>query len=180
MSPHRAHTIDRAVADAQLARSLAVEAGEVLLEIRRGGQLHGEALKAAGDAGAQAVLARRLDDECRGDAVLSEEAPDDAARLTADRVWIVDPLDGTREFSEEGRIDWAVHVALWQGGDLVAGAVAMPADGVCYDTAAPPVVPARSGGPLRLAVSRTRPPAFVTELAEQLGAVLVPMGSAGV
>lgn len=166
-------------ADAQLARSLAVEAGEVLVQIRRGG-FSGSSLKAAGDAGAQAVLARRLDDDRPDDAVLSEEAPDDAARLTAARVWIIDPLDGTREFSEPGRIDWAVHVALWADGDLVAGAVAMPADGVCYCTDAPPKLPERVDGPLRLAVSRTRPPAFVAELAERLDAVLVPMGSAGV
>ncbi|MFN8078142.1 MAG: 3'(2'),5'-bisphosphate nucleotidase CysQ [Kineosporiaceae bacterium] len=165
--------------DGDLARSLAVEAGEVLMQIRRGG-FTGDGLKAAGDAGAQAVLARRLDDDRPGDAVLSEEAPDDPARLAASRVWIIDPLDGTREFSEPGRIDWAVHVALWAEGDLVAGAVAMPADGICYCTASPPEPPVREPGPLRLAVSRTRPPAFVAELAARLGAVLVPMGSAGV
>ncbi len=151
----------------------------MLLQIRRSG-FAGEALRSAGDAGAQAVLARRLDDDRPDDAVLSEEAPDDPARLTASRVWIIDPLDGTREFSEPGRIDWAVHVALWQDGALVAGAVAMPADNVCYGTDDPPVLPRRAKGPLRLAVSRTRPPAFVAELAERLDAVLVPMGSAGV
>jgi 3'(2'), 5'-bisphosphate nucleotidase len=161
-----------------LARSLAVEAGEVLMQIRRGGFVADD-LRAAGDAGAQAVLARRLDDERPSDAVLSEEAVDDRSRLAASRVWIIDPLDGTREFAEDGRIDWAVHVALWADGDLVAGAVAMPADGVCYHTAKPPMVPPRAEGPLRLAVSRTRPPAFVAQLAERLGAVLVPMGSAG-
>jgi len=165
--------------DAMLARSLAVEAGEVLMQIRRSGFVADD-LRAAGDAGAQAVLARRLDDERPSDAVLSEEAVDDRSRLTASRVWIIDPLDGTREFAEDGRIDWAVHVALWAGGDLVAGAVAMPADGVCYHTAQPPELPPRADGPLRLAVSRTRPPSFVAELAEVLGAVLVPMGSAGV
>lgn len=148
--------------DGELARSLAVEAGEVLMQIRRGG-FTGDGLKAAGDAGSQAVLARRLDDDRPDDAVLSEEAPDDPARLTASRVWIIDPLDGTREFSEPGRIDWAVHVALWAGGDLVAGAVAMPADGICYCTASPPEPPVREPGPLRLAVSRTRPPAFVAD-----------------
>jgi 3'(2'), 5'-bisphosphate nucleotidase len=168
-----------AAADAALARSLAIEAGEVLLQIRRSGYT-GEGLRAAGDAGAQAVLARRLDDDRPDDAVLSEEAADDPGRLEASRVWIIDPLDGTREFSEPDRIDWAVHVALWQDGVLVAGAVAMPADDVCYGTDQPPVLPRRATGPLRLAVSRTRPPAFVADLAERLGAVLVPMGSAGV
>ena len=112
--------------------------------------------------------------------MLSEEGADDKARLQADRVWIVDPLDGTREFSEPPRDDWAVHVALWSGGDLVAGAVAQPALGETFSTAAPPVVPDRSSGRLRIAVSRTRPPAFVAALADELGAELVPMGSAGV
>ncbi len=165
--------------DAVLARSLAGEAGDVLMQIRGGG-FSAEALRAAGDAGSQAVLARRLDDDRPGDAVLSEEAADDPQRLTAARVWIIDPLDGTREFSETGRVDWAVHVALWADGDLVAGAVAMPAAGVCYGTDDPPVMPPRSAGRLRLAVSRTRPPAFVAGLAERLDAELVPMGSAGV
>ncbi len=167
------------LSDHELARALADHAGQVLLRIRGEG-LTGAALKDAGDQGSQAVLAALLAAVRPDDAVLSEEAADDARRLTASRVWIVDPLDGTREFSEPPRVDWAVHVALWADGHLVAGAVAMPADGVCYATDTPPATPPRSDGPLRLAVSRTRPPAFVTELAEQLGAELVPMGSAGV
>jgi 3'(2'), 5'-bisphosphate nucleotidase len=97
-----------------------------------------------------------------------------------DRVWIIDPLDGTREFSERPRTDWAVHVALWQRGELVDGAIALPARNVTYGTDQPPVLPPRAPGPLRLAVSRSRPPAFVTELAAALDAELVPMGSAGV
>src|SRR5699024_3350365 len=119
---------------------------------------------------------------CPGDAVLSEEAPDDSARLAADRVWIIDPLDGTREFSERPRDDWAVHVALWERGTLVAGAGALPARGETFSANAGPAgVPERADGiPLRLAVSRSRPPAFVTAIAEQLEAELVPMGSAGV
>jgi len=105
-------------------------------------------------------------------------------RLTADRVWIVDPLDGTREFSEPPREDWAVHVALWQRtgddtGELVAGAVAQPGLGTTFHTGEPPVVPARSSDRPRIAVSRTRPPAFVEALAESIDAELVPMGSAG-
>jgi 3'(2'), 5'-bisphosphate nucleotidase len=113
-----------------------------------------------------------------GDAVLSEEGKDDPVRLTSDRVWIVDPLDGTREFGEGDREDWAVHVALWEKGSLVAGAVALPAQGVTFSSDQPPAVPAL-GSPLRLVVSRSRPPALVTALAEALGAELVPMGSAG-
>ena len=105
---------------------------------------------------------------------------DKAKRLSAERVWIVDPLDGTREFSEPPRDDWAVHVALWESGELVAGAVAQPALGETFSTAAAPVVPDRTSERPRIAVSRTRPPAFVEALAAELGADLVPMGSAGV
>ncbi len=164
--------------DAMLARSLAEEAGDVLLKIRSG-PLTGRDLKDAGDAGANELLLRRLAEQRPGDLVLSEEAADPRARLDADRVWIVDPLDGTREFGEPSRQDWAVHVALWQSGDLVAGAVAMPALGVTYATDAPPKVPPAPQGAPRLAVSRTRPPGFTRALAEHLGADLVPMGSAG-
>jgi 3'(2'), 5'-bisphosphate nucleotidase len=169
--------------DHVLAEWLATTAGRRLLEVREEG-LTGRELKDAGDQAAHDLLMGLLAEHRPGDSVLSEEAlesgADKAARLSAERVWIVDPLDGTREFSEAGRPDWAVHVALWVGGGLVAGAVAMPAEGACYATDAPPVLPARAGGPLRLAVSRTRPPAFVADLAAQLGAELVPMGSAGV
>ena len=114
------------------------------------------------------------------DAVLSEEGADSAVRLAADRVWIVDPLDGTREFGEVPRTDWAVHVALWERGDLVAGAVARPAMGSTLATDEPMSVPDRAEGPIRLAVSRSRPPEFVTRLAEAIDAELVPMGSAGI
>jgi 3'(2'), 5'-bisphosphate nucleotidase len=118
-----------------------------------------------------------------GDAVLSEEGKDDKVRLTSDRVWIIDPLDGTREFSEVPRDDWAVHVALWQrqgeGGDLVAGAVAQPGLDTTFSTAAPLTVPPRTSSRPRIAVSRTRPPSFVEELAREIDAELVPMGSAG-
>ena len=93
------------------------------------------------------------------DAVLSEEGKDDSVRLTSRRVWIVDPLDGTREFSELDRDDWAVHVALWEDGDLVAGAVALPAQGEVLSTATPPLPQPRApGAPLRIAASRSRPP----------------------
>lgn len=167
------------ISDAGLARMLADEAGQTLLEIRTG-DLAGRALKDAGDTGSNALLLRRLAELRPADVVLSEEAADPQARTTARRVWIVDPLDGTREFSERPRHDWAVHVALWEDGDLVAGAVAMPAAGQTYATDAAPQLPQRPAGPIRLAVSRTRPPAFVTALAQELGAELVPMGSAGV
>ncbi|MER7073555.1 3'(2'),5'-bisphosphate nucleotidase CysQ [Terrabacter sp. NPDC000476] len=167
--------------DARLARRLAESAGRVLLELRREqADLEPAALKAAGDERSQQHLAAELEHHRPADAVLSEEAADDASRLGADRVWIIDPLDGTREFSEIPREDWAVHVALWEDGELVAGAVSRPAMGDTLATDEPPAVPAPVDGPIRLAVSRTRPPAFVTALAARLGAELVPMGSAGV
>jgi 3'(2'), 5'-bisphosphate nucleotidase len=165
--------------DHVLAEWLATVAGELLLEVRAEG-LVGRELKDAGDQAAHEVLTRLLAAHRPDDAVLSEEGKDDKARLQADRVWIVDPLDGTREFSEPPRDDWAVHVALWESGELVAGAVAQPALGETFSTAAAPVVPDRTSERPRIAVSRTRPPAFVEALAAELGADLVPMGSAGV
>jgi len=157
---------------------LAETAGRLLLEVRQRG-LAGKELKDAGDLASHELLMELLGRLRPGDAVLSEEGKDDKVRLTADRVWIIDPLDGTREFSEPPREDWAVHVALWQGGALVAGAVAQPGLDETFSTAAPPVVP-ESGAPRpRIAVSRTRPPDFIAALAEHLGADLVPMGSAG-
>lgn len=136
-----------------------------------------EELRRRGDAEAQAYIMGRLAEEWPGDAVLSEEAPDTSGRLTASRVWIIDPLDGTREFAE-GRADWAVHVALWEEGKLVAGAVALPGLDLVLTSDDEP----RSYEPpraLRIAVSRSRPPDLVGYLADSLGAELVPMGSAG-
>ncbi|HXH79053.1 3'(2'),5'-bisphosphate nucleotidase CysQ [Nocardioides sp.] len=163
----------------------AERAGDVLLRVRSESGLTGKELKDAGDAAAQELLARLLAEHRPGDAILSEEAEDDRARLDADRVWIIDPLDGTREFSEPPRDDWAVHVALWQataadGGELTAGAVAQPALGETFSTGAPIAVPPRTSDRPRIAVSRTRPPAFVEALAAEIDAELVPMGSAGV
>jgi 3'(2'), 5'-bisphosphate nucleotidase len=166
--------------DHEIARSLATQAGELLLQVRTRAAADESARKAAGDAESHRFLVDRLAALRPDDAVLSEEGADDPVRLTADRVWIVDPLDGTREFSELDRADWAVHVALWERGALVAGAVALPAEGVTLDTAQSQAVPARGDGPIRLAVSRSRPPALVADLADRLGGELVPMGSAGV
>jgi 3'(2'), 5'-bisphosphate nucleotidase len=165
--------------DHELSAWLATTAGERLLAVRREG-LTGRDLKDAGDRAAQEVLARLLLEHRPDDAVLSEEAADDKARLTARRVWIIDPLDGTREFSEPPRDDWAVHVALWEDGELTAGAVAQPALGETFHTGRPPVVPPRTSARPRIAVSRTRPPAFVEAMAKEIDAELVPMGSAGV
>ncbi|GAA0542769.1 3'(2'),5'-bisphosphate nucleotidase CysQ [Paractinoplanes ferrugineus] len=192
------------VIDSAFARWLADRAGQVLLGVREEmGYADGKALKAAGDRAAHDLLCAELARWRPADAVLSEE--DDHSRvawqdgehstvrperLGSNRVWIVDPLDGTREFSEEGRTDWAVHVALWSSDSglpshLAAGAVAMPARHRTLATDYPPAYPPLpidngSGGLIRIAASRTRPPAFVTTLAEEIGAELVPMGSAGV
>ena len=164
--------------DHALAAWTATVAGDLLLRVREEG-LTGKELKDAGDRAAHELLMRLLAEHRPGDAVLSEEGKDDKARLQARRVWIVDPLDGTREFSEPPRDDWAVHVALWADGDLVAGAVAQPGLGTTFGTGEPPVVPGAGSERPRIAVSRTRPPEFVTALAEEIGAELVPMGSAG-
>ncbi|MGY1749241.1 3'(2'),5'-bisphosphate nucleotidase CysQ [Modestobacter sp. SYSU DS0511] len=168
------------MSDHDRAADLATRAGQLLLSVRGRDLPAAAARKAAGDAESHAFLTAQLAELCPGDAVLSEEGADDAARLSADRVWIVDPLDGTREFSETDRADWAVHVALWAHGDLVAGAVALPAEAITLSTGEPPAVPARPDAPIRLAVSRSRPPVMVAEVATRLRADLVPMGSAGV
>jgi 3'(2'), 5'-bisphosphate nucleotidase len=160
----------------------ATTAGELLLQVRDSG-LEGKALKDAGDLASHELLMKIFATHKPDDAVLSEEehrgTSGEHDRLSARRVWIIDPVDGTREYSEPPRDDWAVHVALWQEGELVAGAVAQPGLGVTFHTGRPPVVPARTAPKPRIAVSRTRPPAFVAALAEEIGAELVPMGSAG-
>jgi len=167
--------------DHVLARDLAREAGELLLDLRaRGGDP--DLLRKAGDRQSHEFLAARLAARRPGDAVLSEEGVDGEARLSADRVWIVDPLDGTREFGEEGRTDWAVHVALWERGELTAGAVALPAQGKVLSTLDPPsrdAAAAPASAPLRLVVSRTRASQLVKDVAAALKAELVPCGSAG-
>jgi len=165
--------------DHEVAERLATAAGRLLLEVRDelADATEGER-KAAGDKRSHDFLMAALAAERPDDAVLSEEGIDNPGRLSADRVWIVDPLDGTREFSEPGRDDWAVHVALWQSGELVAGAVALPAQGVTFatpDVATPPI----SQEPPRIVVSRTRAPAIALRVRDRLGGTLVEMGSAG-
>jgi 3'(2'), 5'-bisphosphate nucleotidase len=165
--------------DHEVAAQLATEAGQLLLAVREElADATGAERKAAGDKRSHDYLMEALARERRDDAVLSEEGVDDPVRLSAQRVWIVDPLDGTREFSELGRQDWAVHVALWQAGALVAGAVALPAQGVTLATPDPAPPPAHAGEP-RIVVSRTRPPAVALQVRDQLNGTLVEMGSAG-
>jgi 3'(2'), 5'-bisphosphate nucleotidase len=179
--------------DASTAREIATEAGRVLLQLRaaaddslrRGEPFDDAALRSAGDAAAQSAIAAALAKAFPRDSVLSEEAADNLERLDADRVWIVDPLDGTREFGERTpdggwRDDFAVHVALWvRGRGLTLGAVALPGRGEIFGSDAPPALPTSTRRKLRLAVSRTRPPQFVAAAESSGVATLVPMGSAG-
>lgn len=168
-------TVDES--DTRLASRLASEAGALLLALQRSEQLTGKALGAEGDMIANAFLMRALRDLRPDDAVLSEEETDNALRLSAKRVWIIDPLDGTREYSE-GRSDWAVHVALAINGIATVGAVALPGLGITLSSSAPPPLETINQ-PLKMVVSRTRPAVEALVVAEALGATLLPMGSAG-
>ena len=167
------------MSDHELAAALATDAGRLLLDVRiELAEASTAERKAAGDKRSHDYLMAALAKARPDDAVLSEEGADDPVRLRSERVWIVDPLDGTREFSELDRDDWAVHVALWQGGELIAGAVALPAQGITLSTptvAAPPAAPEAP----RIVVSRTRPPAIALQVRDALNGVLVEMGSAG-
>ena len=163
--------------DVEVAAAAARAAADVLVPLR-GGSLSGPELGDAGDAAAQSAIAAVLAAAVPGDVVFSEEAADDLRRLSAERVWIVDPLDGTREYGDPDRHDWAVHVALWSAGELTAAAVALPALGELLVTDPAPELP-RPTASVRIAVSRTRPPAVATAVASALGAELVPLGSAG-
>lgn len=166
--------------DHRLARRLADESGALLLDLRRRfGFADPGALRTAGDRESHLLLMRRLAELAPGDAVLSEEGADDHARLDAERVWIVDPLDGTREYAEQGRADWAVHVALWVSGRLVAGAVALPAAGVTLGTDDPPRLSPLVDRPMRIVASRTRAPQLVQDLVSAVSGEVVPLGSAG-
>ena len=177
------------MSDARLAAVLADRAGTHLLQIRRFGEEQGmppEEIGDLGDSQANDLILGALAEARPNDAFLSEESVDAPARLTADRVWIIDPLDGTREFRTPGRTDWAVHIALWErtdanSGRLTACAVAMPALGVVYVTDTPVARTPRtaSSGRISVVVSENRRPPLVNQLAERLPLDLVPMGSAG-
>jgi len=171
-------------ADHELAHRLATDAGKLLIALR---EEHHDAppqvLKSLGDREANAYLMAELRRERPDDGILSEEErehPDEeAARLASRRVWIIDPLDGTREFGEVPRPDWAVHVALCLDGDPLCGAVSLPALDVTYSTLDPPTLPPPIDGPPRVVVSRSRAPYVALRIAEALDADLVSLGSAG-
>ncbi|HEX5116174.1 MAG TPA: 3'(2'),5'-bisphosphate nucleotidase CysQ [Pseudonocardiaceae bacterium] len=166
--------------DDVLAAELAQQAGELLLRIRAAD--HGDdptTLGRTGDQRSNDLLLDRLAELRPGDAVLSEESADDPGRLTAARVWIIDPLDGTREFTLPGHDDWAVHVALHtEGRGITAAAVAIPGLGEVWSTVGVLAAPTEHRRP-RIVVSASRPPDFAGAVAEALGADLMPMGSAG-
>ena len=163
--------------DAELCAQLATEAGRVLRELQLSPHLKGKALGAEGDRVANAYLCAAIRTARPNDALLSEEEKDCDTRCAASRVWIIDPLDGTREYSE-GRNDWAVHVALSVDGEATAGAVALPGLDLTLSSGTPtPLAP--SNKPLKMLVSRTRPAAEAVAVADIMGAELVPMGSAG-
>jgi 3'(2'), 5'-bisphosphate nucleotidase len=167
------------VSDARLAAQLAEQAGKLLLEIRSSSGLTGKELGKRGDAESNELLLRELAAARPGDAVLSEESADSPQRLSAERVWIIDPLDGTREYGMPGRDDWAVHVALWQdGAGITDAAVAQPSLDAVYAT---DTAHATSDGTRRrrFLVSDSRPPAWAQPVADALDAELAPMGSAG-
>jgi 3'(2'), 5'-bisphosphate nucleotidase len=163
--------------DAELAAQLAEVAGELLVIVRDSGLLSLKALGKAGDQTANQFLIHALAEQRPNDGLLSEESKDTDERLTKSRVWIIDPVDGTREYGE-GRTDWAVHVALAVDGVPVIGAVALPGLDVVLRTDRPLVVP-NAPEKLRMVVSRTRPAAEALAVAEALGAEIIPMGSAG-
>jgi 3'(2'), 5'-bisphosphate nucleotidase len=163
--------------DTELAAYLAKAAGALVLEMRETSGLVAKELGNAGDRTANQFLIRTLAEQRPDDGLLSEESKDTDARLSKSRVWIIDPVDGTREYSE-GRSDWAVHVALAIDGAPVIGAVALPALDLVLRTDQPAVIPP-APEKLRMVVSRTRPAPEAVAVAEALGAELIPMGSAG-
>jgi 3'(2'), 5'-bisphosphate nucleotidase len=166
--------------DAVLAADLAERAGRLLLQLRQESGLTGRELGALGDAESNRLLLAALAAERPHDAVLSEESADSPERLSADRVWIIDPLDGTREYGMAGRADWAVHVALWQrSAGITDAAVAQPAFDAVYATDPAPRLGADEHDDLIFLVSDSRPPAWAQPVADALDASVQPMGSAG-
>jgi 3'(2'), 5'-bisphosphate nucleotidase len=168
--------------DAGLATRLATEAGHLLVEVRddltRGGAPAWQVMD-TGDLASHRFIVTALAEARPNDAVLSEEGLEDPRRFDADRVWIVDPLDGTSEFGEHGRHDWAVHIALWDADHLAAGAVSIPALDLIFSTDPPPVLPTSTRSRPRLVTSRNRNPYVAVVIANALDADAVRLGSAG-
>jgi 3'(2'), 5'-bisphosphate nucleotidase len=180
--PPPPHADPAGESDAALAVRLAVEAGRHLVEVREAmfadGMSYWDVMD-TGDMVSHHFIGEQLREHRPSDPVLDEEGAEDPRRFESDRVWIIDPLDGTREYGERGRNDWAVHIALWGGDRFIAGAVSLPAVGMVFATDPPPVVPDPGRPKPRIITSRSRAPYAAVLIAEALGCDAVRLGSAG-
>lgn len=168
--------------DQQLASRVATEAGAMLVELRDelvAEGIHYWDLKDEGDVAGHRYIMSALTAARPDDVILSEEAADNRRRLNAERVWIIDPIDGTNEFAEHPRHDWAIHIALWEAGELTAASVALPTLGVTFDASPAAVVPPSTRARPLLVTSRSRNPYCAVMVANALGCDVARLGSAG-
>lgn len=168
--------------DQQLASRIATQAGVMLVELRDELAIEGIHywdLKDEGDVAGHRYIIDALTQARPDDVILSEEAADNRRRLSAERVWIIDPIDGTNEFAEPPRYDWAIHIALWEKGKLTVGSVALPTLGITFDADPAPIVPPSTRERPLLVTSRTRNPYCAVKVANALGCDVARLGSAG-
>ena len=168
--------------DQQLASRVATEAGAMLVELRDelvAEGIHYWDLKDEGDVAGHRYIMSALTAARPDDVILSEEAVDNRRRLSAERVWIIDPIDGTNEFAEHPRHDWAIHIALWEAGELTAASVALPTLGVTFDASPAAIVPPSTRARPLLVTSRSRNPYCAVMVANALGCDVARLGSAG-
>ena len=168
--------------DQQLASRVATEAGVMLVELRNelvAEGIHYWDLKDEGDIAGHRYIMSALIAARPDDVILSEEAADNRKRLGANRVWIIDPIDGTNEFAEHPRHDWAIHIALWESGELTAASVALPTLGITFDASPAAVVPPSKRDKPLLVTSRSRNPYCAVMVANALGCDVARLGSAG-
>ena len=168
--------------DQQLASRVATEAGAMLVELRDelvAEGIHYWDLKDEGDVAGHRYIMSALTAARPDDVILSEEAVDNRRRLSAERVWIIDPIDGTNEFAEHPRHDWAIHIALWEAGELTAASVALPTLGITFDASPAAVVPPSTRAKPLLVTSRSRNPYCAVMVANALGCDVARLGSAG-
>ena len=168
--------------DQQLASRIATQAGVMLVELRDELAIEGIHywdLKDEGDVAGHRYIMDALTQARPDDVILSEEAADNRRRLSAERVWIIDPIDGTKEFAEPPRYDWAIHIALWEKGKLTVGSVALPTLGITFDADPAPIVPPSTRERPLLVTSRTRNPYCAVKVANALGCDVARLGSAG-
>ena len=168
--------------DQQLASRVATEAGVMLVNLRDelvAEGIHYWDLKDEGDIAGHRYIMSALTVARPDDVILSEEAADNRKRLNAERVWIIDPIDGTNEFAEHPRHDWAIHIALWESGELTAASVALPTLGITFDASPAAVVPPSTREKPLLVTSRSRNPYCAVMVANALGCDVARLGSAG-